>query len=628
MDRIFGNGSESHRTATWEPEPTRRGTFSILSICLVTLSLCVWTAVHLNIPSSEERSQDQPRGDSSEKWSWKSFRWTAQTLRKAGWMILGILAPELVLFTALQQFGDATALRDLPLDASEPRTDADLESSPDGGNRADRKPKCALVHGYFAAMGGFEFVTGDDYDVFPRKASGEKRTGLTVTPAGLRYLVNKTPVEIPKLRRSEIEDKSKGSALAKTLVCLQAFWFCTQCITRFTQNLTISLLELNTFGHALCALLMYCLWWYKPLDIGEPVQITVGKETADYAAAMGVASKLDYRYSEFDCFPGERHSELGRAYFGFGVETDNSNEIWIQGRGKKLKRDGISRILRLNKAKRMTNLILFVYIDANYELQIRIWKEGIMIEPQTQLVGSGTQRKYFQLDSVAPVTDDSLSFIELADRDTRRWELALLAFSKLSGQTDFSRYDFREVKDSLTDRRRNSPRFDGVRGSWPLYLVLSIIGSIYGGLHCLAWNAPFATDLERLLWRLSSVTVSSIGALILLVYTWELAPPIWKDLEDSINIAVINWIFHNMERMVDGILNPPWNHWINDIGGLSLLLGFLSLRVLYDVFIAGFILLYCLARVYLVVECFINLAHLPDSAYVLPKWSQYVPHIS
>ncbi|RSL75214.1 hypothetical protein CEP51_011075 [Fusarium floridanum] len=224
MDRIFGNGSASHRTATWEPEPTQRGTFSILSTCLITLSLCVWTAVHLNIPPREERSQDEPRDDSSEKWSLKSLRWTAQTLRKAGWMILGILAPELVLFTALQQFWDASDLRDLPLDAAEPRTDADLESFPGGGNDADKKHKCSLVHGYFAAMGGFEFLMEDDYGIVPRKTSGEKRTALAITPTGLRYLANHTQVKIPKLRRSEIEDKSKGSALAKTLVCLQGIY--------------------------------------------------------------------------------------------------------------------------------------------------------------------------------------------------------------------------------------------------------------------------------------------------------------------------------------------------------------------------------------------------------------------
>ncbi|RTE70303.1 hypothetical protein BHE90_015302 [Fusarium euwallaceae] len=536
MDRIFGNGSASHRTATWEPEPTQRGTFSILSTCLITLSLCVWTAVHLNIPSREERSQDEPRDDSSEKWwSWKSLRWTAQTFRKAGWMILGILAPELVLFTALQQFWDASDLRDLPLEAAgsrteaaetgteaaESRTDRDLESCPDGGNDADKKPKCSLVHGYFAAMGGFEFVTGDDYDIFPRKTSGAKRTALTITPAGLRYLVENTQVKIPKLRRSEIEDKSKGSALAKTLVCLQ--------------------------------------------DIGEPVQIPVGEETADYVVAMCVASKLDHHYSELYDLHEEWHSGLRWPCFRLFLETDNSNEIWIHKWSKNRKRDGISWILRicgLNKARRLSDLILVVYIDA--------------------------------------------------------------------GQTESRWYGFREAQDSLTDRIRNFPRFNGVRRSWPLYLVLSIIGSIYGGLHCLAWNAPFATDLERLLWRLSSVTVSSIGALIPLLYTWEQAPPIWRDFgewTDPID-TVGQWIYDNTLGMIEHGLHPPWNRWIKNIGFWSLVPALYLFRALYDVLIVGLMLLYCLARVYLVVECFINLAHLPDSAYLLPKWSQYVPHIS
>lgn len=32
----------------------------------------------------------------------------------------------------------------------------------------------------------------------------------------------------------------------------------------------ISLLELNTFGHAVLALLIYILWWEKPFDVERP----------------------------------------------------------------------------------------------------------------------------------------------------------------------------------------------------------------------------------------------------------------------------------------------------------------------------------------------------------------------
>ena len=35
----------------------------------------------------------------------------------------------------------------------------------------------------------------------------------------------------------------------------------------------LSLLELNTFGHAVCALLIYLLWWEKPFEVEFPTMI-------------------------------------------------------------------------------------------------------------------------------------------------------------------------------------------------------------------------------------------------------------------------------------------------------------------------------------------------------------------
>ena len=39
------------------------------------------------------------------------------------------------------------------------------------------------------------------------------------------------------------------------------------------QRIPISLLELNTFGHAACALLIYLLWWEKPFEVDMPTMI-------------------------------------------------------------------------------------------------------------------------------------------------------------------------------------------------------------------------------------------------------------------------------------------------------------------------------------------------------------------
>ena len=36
------------------------------------------------------------------------------------------------------------------------------------------------------------------------------------------------------------------------------------------QRIPISLLELNTFGHAVCALFIYLIWWKKPFEVDIP----------------------------------------------------------------------------------------------------------------------------------------------------------------------------------------------------------------------------------------------------------------------------------------------------------------------------------------------------------------------
>ena len=74
---LFGNGTD---IVYWKPNPDSRGTFDILTTCLITLLLCAWTAVHLNV---------SPPGS-----FWKPV-W-----RKVGWLILAVLAPEMVAYTA------------------------------------------------------------------------------------------------------------------------------------------------------------------------------------------------------------------------------------------------------------------------------------------------------------------------------------------------------------------------------------------------------------------------------------------------------------------------------------------------------------------------------------------------
>jgi hypothetical protein len=74
-------GNDNSTGPLWQPNPKTRGTWNIYQTCIITIGLCVWQAVHLNIP---------PPGEPKYK----------QTLRRFGWLILAVIAPELVAATA------------------------------------------------------------------------------------------------------------------------------------------------------------------------------------------------------------------------------------------------------------------------------------------------------------------------------------------------------------------------------------------------------------------------------------------------------------------------------------------------------------------------------------------------
>jgi hypothetical protein len=87
MKNFFGE-LPAHPSASWHPPSDTRGSFDVLSSCIITLGLCVWSAVHLNIPEKDlgpERKWYDPRG-----WV-KRKHW-----RKIGCLVIALLAPEMV----------------------------------------------------------------------------------------------------------------------------------------------------------------------------------------------------------------------------------------------------------------------------------------------------------------------------------------------------------------------------------------------------------------------------------------------------------------------------------------------------------------------------------------------------
>jgi len=223
-------------TLDWVASPTSRGTITILFSCAAALCLCVWTGVHLNVEPIEHRRK----------------KIGSQFLGKLIWALIALFAPDIVLSVALHQFLVAWEYRRAVNDLSKKKKKMATDGAP-------KPKKLKLGMAFFAVMGGF---------------CGEVNTvdGPRWDSLGVVTLCHwRTMESIREYSLSEIKDKSKASAVAKTLACVQTAWLLLQCFGREAERLHITLLELNTAVHIVLAIVMYGIWWEKPLDIRQSI---------------------------------------------------------------------------------------------------------------------------------------------------------------------------------------------------------------------------------------------------------------------------------------------------------------------------------------------------------------------
>ena len=241
--------STQNATATdgrqgWVAQPNGRGTFDILWSSLVTIFLCTWTSLHLNVPTLTEKY-------------WQRF------LRKLRWMIMAIMAPEFVVAFATGQKAEARRSKDLW--------------------RAAGHPSWTMRHGFYANMGGF-ILQPKDSQPFP------------VNSKQIKYLVDCNYIPFPSITEKEVWDKSKQDGFQKTLTLFQTGWFVLQCIGRWIQHLPLSTLELTTFTYVFCTFASYYQWSNKPLDVESHTILHTEKTTAEILIEAGPKPGADKPY--------------------------------------------------------------------------------------------------------------------------------------------------------------------------------------------------------------------------------------------------------------------------------------------------------------------------------------------
>ena len=111
---------------------------------------------------------------------------------------------------------------------------------------------------------------------------------------------------------------------------------------------------------------------------------------------------------------------------------------------------------------------------------------------------------------------------------------------------------------------------------WMPVFLMSVAGVVFGGIHCAGWFFIFPSNSEAILWRVSSVILTSL----------------------SFSLPLLFLLMRRTE------LN-------------SLLPAVLVIAVI----------VYVLSRLFLLVEAFISLRHLTPGLLALVKWTSFIPHI-
>jgi hypothetical protein len=216
---------------------------------VLTLVLCVWSALHLNVPELEQSR-------------------IKCLLCNVRWIVTGVYAPELVVFTAWRQWASARLLGKLvnklsqesrqkgrarleTTDATVPHGETAFALLPgrsmyNASSFVDRRHKWTKTHDFFASTGGFAFELQPNRRGI-RFLPETCPTRLTLTARGVALLAKCD--RLPDVPEKDILDKSKANDLAKALVVIQASWVLLQTLGRLIVKLPVTLLEVNTMAH-------------------------------------------------------------------------------------------------------------------------------------------------------------------------------------------------------------------------------------------------------------------------------------------------------------------------------------------------------------------------------------------
>ncbi|KAK2053713.1 hypothetical protein LY76DRAFT_638874 [Colletotrichum caudatum] len=526
---LLGYVNASSSTTGWVSEPNGRGTFGLICSCVLTLTICVWTALHLNVPAVRSTTR-------------------SRALERTKWVLYGIFAPELVVATAAAQYIVARWLkREIDKDVAH-RQSLGIEGRDD---RMLPRHSWGMAQCFYAVMGGFVAdlpSVDNENDAFRR---------VTVTPEGIRLL--SFAGKLPDIHESQIQDKSKADWMAKSLVCIQAGWMVAQVIGRLIKKLPVSLLEINTCGHVACAVLLYMLWWSKPFDVMDPTVLEGDMQCL--LSLMTVCSSIDAvdGVTDIRCFmymPGEEENtgEESQDQRAARILITTNLSIGSPGTREPSRflgfdisdiRPQLSPSTVETHTQRVPRSAYMYHIDRSKPTVSPECIQAYFVPPYTNLsLRHGTLycRRLFAdvQQSQKSHKHKPISPVRLSQAATAAEGLWVLC----AARPTYAPYYFPFVPavgtflgetEYIVSHITNFPSISNLGlGQVNIHRdvlrsVLALTAAAYGGLHLIGWFEHFPTQVEQRMWLVASLVIACSGIALWIFFLARQAYP-WFDV--------------------------------------------------------------------------------------------------
>ncbi|KAL2040564.1 hypothetical protein N7G274_006543 [Stereocaulon virgatum] len=392
-------------------------------------------------------------------------------------------------------------------------------------------------------------------------------------------------VREPPISEEELSSRSKSDWVLKLVAICQITWFALQTFFRRAKHVPITALEMLTVAFVFCSIFIYAFCWNQPQDIEYPIVINQTSRQSDSTFADG--QEIHYEQHQItDCdtdpddvsqrrrsWPSSRHEcAVDGAYREGFVEqlapiADHSishSALWNDGNtpsayasGLMLQSESRNGTPLQNMDVSETSTIKHPYSDPNTVARLECianagGKHGCnRYQNRHQGSNSKISGERNPRSSISVIPEGTV--VEI---NARVSDLEGVAKPSNSG-LDARFADNEEIS----------------------LLVLVLLGSLFGAIHCLAWNSPFPTSQERSAWRVCSVAATCLPSAFIFMAR------ISKSI--SVSISSHRWLRFNNLVIISS---------------------------------------YAMARITLIVLAFIALRALPADAYQTVNWNSYIPH--